>query len=140
MEHLPDYLHNHPFLVGIAALLVIIVAVYEFRARAQNYSAVLPQEAIRLMNGGAIVFDVRDAESYAAGHITGARALSAEQIAGATDALKKYKQKNLIVYCEQGVSAAGVVRKLHAQGFTQVFNLKGGLAAWRAESLPLQRS
>jgi rhodanese-related sulfurtransferase len=28
---------------------------------------------------------------------------------------------------------------LTQQGFTKVFNLRGGLAAWRAENLPLAR-
>jgi rhodanese-related sulfurtransferase len=140
MEHLPEYLHNHPYLVGLAVLMAVIVAVFEFRARAQSYSSVLPQEAIRLMNGGAVVFDIRDAESFAAGHISGARVLTDDQVASAGESLKKYKQKNLVVYCDQGVRGAAIVRKLHAQGFTQVFNLKGGLTAWRAESLPLQRS
>jgi rhodanese-related sulfurtransferase len=139
MEHLSDYLHNHPYLVGIAVLMAIAVLVYELRARAQDYSAVVPQEAIRLMNGGAVVFDVRDAAAFAAGHINGAKPLTDVQVGSAGESLKKYKQKNLIVYCERGVSASAVVRKLHAQGFTQVFNLKGGLTAWRAESLPLQR-
>jgi rhodanese-related sulfurtransferase len=139
MEHLPEYLHNHPFIAGLAVLMALVVAAYELRANAQNYSAVQPQEAIRLMNGGAVVFDIRDAESFAAGHITGAKPLTDQQVDSAGDSLKKYKQKNVIVCCEQGVRGRAIVRKLHAQGFTQVFNLKGGLAAWRAESLPLQR-
>jgi len=31
------------------------------------------------------------------------------------------------------------VRTLVQQGFTKVFNLRGGIAAWRAENLPLAR-
>jgi rhodanese-related sulfurtransferase len=86
------------------------------------------------------VFDVRDAEAFAAGHIAGAKTLSDAQVDAAGEQLRKLKQKNVIVYCEQGTRAATVVRKLHAQGFTQVFNLRGGLAAWRTESLPLQKT
>ena len=58
----------------------------------------------------------------------------------AGEQLRKLKQKNVVVCCEQGTRSAAAVRKLHAQGFTQAFNLKGGLTAWRAESLPLQKS
>ena len=140
MEHLSDYLHNHPYLAGLAVLLAVVVAAWDFRARAQSFSALSAQEAIRLMNQGATVFDVRDAEAFAAGHIAGAKPLTDAQVETAGEQLKKLKQKNVIVCCEQGIRAAGVVRKLHAQGFTQVFNLKGGLAAWRTESLPLQKS
>jgi len=140
MEHLPDYLHNHPYLAGLAVLLAVVVAVFEFRNRAQTASAVSPQEAIRLMNQGATVFDVREAEAYAAGHIAGAKPLTDTQLEAAGEQLRKLKQKNVVVCCEQGTRSAAAVRKLHAQGFTQAFNLKGGLTAWRAESLPLQKS
>jgi rhodanese-related sulfurtransferase len=34
---------------------------------------------------------------------------------------------------------ASAVRQLAAQGFTQAVNLRGGLAAWRTENLPLTR-
>ena len=139
MDRLLQYLHTHYYLAGVAGLVAVAVAVYEFRARAQDFSAVLPQEAIRLMNQGAVVFDVRGKDSHEGGHITGARVLTEDQIASAGESLKKYKQKTVVVYCDQGIRAATVVKRLHAQGFTQVFNLKGGLAAWRAEGLPLQR-
>jgi rhodanese-related sulfurtransferase len=140
MEHLSEYLHNHPWISALAVLMIVVVAVYEFRARGLSYSAVSPQEAIRLMNGGAAVFDVRDEAAFAAGHIAQAKPLTEAQIAAADEHLKKYRQKNVIVYCDQGVRAGAVVRRLHAQGFTQVFNLQGGLAAWRAEQLPLKKA
>lgn len=139
MDRLLDYLHHHPWLAGLAALLAVAVAAYEYRAHAHSYSSVQPQEAIRLMNQGAVVFDLRDTENFAAGHIAGARLLGQEQIATAGESLRKYKQKSIVVYCDQGVRGAAAVRQLHAQGFTQVFNLKGGLSAWRTEGLPLQK-
>jgi rhodanese-related sulfurtransferase len=45
----------------------------------------------------------------------------------------------VVLYCETGTAAARLTRELHAAGFTKVFNLRGGLTAWRAEGLPLQR-
>ena len=139
MDRFLQYLHNHPFLAGLAVLVATAVAVYELRNRATDFSSVSSQEAIRLMNQGAIVFDVRDKDAFAAGHINGARSLSAEQLDSAGESLKKYKQKVLVVYCDRGVRAATAVRTLHEQGFAQVFNLRGGLTAWQAEGLPLQR-
>ena len=61
------------------------------------------------------------------------------QIANAGEALKKYKERPLVVYCDRGMTAASAVRTLVQQGFTKVFNLRGGIAAWRAENLPLAR-
>ena len=140
MERLIEYTRNHPLLAGLAVVLALVVLAYEWRARAQNYSALQPQEAIRLMNQGAHLLDLRAAEAFAAGHIAGARNFSAEQLGAAGDTLKKYKEKPVIVYCDTGAQGAAAVKRLHGLGFTQVFNIRGGITAWRAESLPLQRS
>jgi rhodanese-related sulfurtransferase len=61
---------------------------------------------------------------------------SAEMLT-AGDSLKKYKEKNVIVYCDSGSTGAAAARVLERQGFKQVFNLKGGLTGWRSENLPL---
>jgi rhodanese-related sulfurtransferase len=61
---------------------------------------------------------------------------SAEMLT-AGDTLKKFKEKNVVVYCESGSTGAAAARVLIRQGFKQVFNLKGGVAGWRTENLPL---
>jgi rhodanese-related sulfurtransferase len=66
--------------------------------------------------------------------------MSGEQILKAADTLKKHKEKALVVYDDTGSLGASAVRQLAAQGFKKAFNLRGGLAAWRAENLPLSRS
>jgi rhodanese-related sulfurtransferase len=140
MQRLLDYLQNHPFLASSAVVLALALLTYELLRQKQGYSGVQPQEAIRLMNQGATVFDLRDSAAFAQGHITGAKPLTAAQVDNAAESLKKYREKLLIVYCDSGSSAGAAVRKLHAAGFTKVFNLRGGLNAWRTESLPLVRS
>jgi rhodanese-related sulfurtransferase len=140
MQRLLEYLQNHPLLAGSVVVLAIALLVYELLHQKQGYSGVQPQEAIRLMNQGATVFDLRDPAAYAQGHITGAKPLTADQLANPAESLKKYREKMLIVYCDSGSSASAAVRKLHAAGFTKVFNLRGGLNAWRADSLPLVRA
>jgi rhodanese-related sulfurtransferase len=65
--------------------------------------------------------------------------MSGEQILQAADTLKKYKEKVVVVYDDTGSLGASAVRQLVAQGFTKAFNLRGGLAAWRTENLPLTR-
>lgn len=139
MDRLLEYLQHHPVLVGLAVVLAVVVLVYELRMQSQSVSGLQPQEAIRLMNQGATLFDLRNAEAFAAGHISGAKPLTAEQLAN-PDSLKKYREKMVILYCDSGADASAAVRKLHAAGFTKVFNLRGGLTAWRADSLPLVRA
>jgi rhodanese-related sulfurtransferase len=140
MDRLLEYASHHPYLSAYALIAVLAALGYELWLRSQSVGAVAPQEAIRLMNQGATVLDLRAAEAFAAGHISGARHFDAAQIAAAGEALKKYKERPLIVYCDRGTAAAAAVRALVQQGFTKVFNLRGGLSAWRAENLPLARN
>jgi len=121
-------------------LAAALIAVYEMRARAESLIAVSPQELIRLMNQGALVLDLRPVEQYKSGHLEGARQVSGEQILSAADTLKKHKEKAVVVYDDTGTGGASAARQLAAQGFTRAFTLRGGLAAWRADNLPLSRA
>jgi rhodanese-related sulfurtransferase len=140
MERLLEYLNHHPIVAGIAVALVVAVLVYELRNRNQAQAAVVPQEAIQLMNQGAQVYDLRDAAAFAAGRINGAKHLDPSQHANAVETLKRFKDRLLVLYCENGSAAAALTRQLHAGGFTKVFSLRGGVAQWRAEGLPLPKA
>jgi rhodanese-related sulfurtransferase len=140
MDRLLEYLNHHPWLSAAAALVAVLVIVYELRLQRENVAAVTPQDLIRLINQGAVLIDLRTAEDFATGHVAGARQMSGEQILKASDTLKKHKDKTVIVYDDTGSVGASAVRQLTAQGFTKAFNLRGGLTAWRAENLPLSKS
>ena len=139
MDRLVQYIQVNHWLVAATVVVLALVIVFEIRARAESFGAVSPQDAIRLMNRGAVVIDLRPVEQYAAGHLSGARRMDGEQILKAGDTLKKYKQKTLIVYDESGSLGTSAARQLKAQGFTQAFNLRGGVAAWRSDNLPLEK-
>ncbi|MFZ0499234.1 MAG: rhodanese-like domain-containing protein, partial [Steroidobacteraceae bacterium] len=96
MDRLVQYIQLNYWLAAATAVVLVLVLVYELRARVESLAAISPQDAIRLMNRGAVVIDLRPAEQYAAGHLSGARRLDGEQILKAGDTLKKYKQKPLI--------------------------------------------
>jgi rhodanese-related sulfurtransferase len=140
MDRLLEYISHHPWYVAGAAVAAVLVIVYELRTRNENIAAVSPQDAVRLMNQGALVIDLRPADAFATGHVAGARQMSGEQILKAGDTLKKQKEKVVVVYDDTGSLGASAVRQLAAQGFTKAFNLRGGIAAWRAENLPLSKA
>jgi rhodanese-related sulfurtransferase len=137
MERLLEYITRHPFLAGGTAVLAIAVIAYEAsRARSAGQS-VGPMDAVRLINQGALLVDVRSQAEYESGHILDAKHVPQDQLASSAESLKKYKDKVVIACCESGMRSAAATRVLQAQGFTKVVNLKGGLQAWRAENLPL---
>ncbi len=139
MEHLIEFATVHYWLATATVLVAALVIVYEMRARSEGLVSISPQEVVLLINRGALLIDLRPQEQYAAGHVNGARQMSGDQILKAADTLKKYREKTVVVYDDTGSLGASAARQLAAQGFTKAFNLRGGLAAWRSENLPLAR-
>jgi rhodanese-related sulfurtransferase len=140
VEQLTQYIGNHPLLVGLAVLALVMVVAYEARARSIGAAAISSQDLIRLMNQGALVLDIRKPDEFATGHVSGAKHLASDQILTAGDHLKRWKEKPVVVYCDSGSLAAAAVRQLNEQGFTRVFTLRGGFAGWRAENLPIAKA
>jgi rhodanese-related sulfurtransferase len=137
MSRLFEFIQHHLLLAGAAALVAIVAVVFELRHRLSAAVAVSPSDAVRLMNSGALVIDVRAADAYAAGHIIDARHIPQAELSAQADSLKKYREKPVIVCCDSGASSAASAGVLKALGFTQVVNLRGGIAAWKTENLPL---
>ena len=73
--------------------------------------------------------DIRDPDSYHAGHIEGAKHLS-------SDSLPEFLNQAdfdmpLIVYCYHGHSSQPTAEFLAKQGFEKVYSLIGGYTAWQ---------
>lgn len=137
MSRLFEYTSNHPLLAGAAVILAVLTIVIEMRERARGSSVIAPTDAVRAVNAGAVVLDVRDAAEFEAGHIIDARNVPAKELGQRADSLKKYKEKPVVLVCETGMTAAASARALKALGFNKVVALKGGLRSWRQENLPL---
>jgi rhodanese-related sulfurtransferase len=137
MDHLLQFIQKHPLLISGIALLAIAAVVIELRHRLSATAAVGPSDAVRLMNKGALVIDVRAADAYGAGHIIDARHIPQAELAAQADSLKKYREKPVVLCCDSGVTSGASAALLKTLGFTQVVNLRGGLSAWKTENLPL---
>jgi rhodanese-related sulfurtransferase len=140
MQQLLDYIAHHPFLVGAAVLAAIVVLAFELRARVQAFAALSAMQAVRLMNQGALVIDLRSKELYDTGHLVDARNVPLPELDSQADALKKWRDRNVITYCDTGANGASAARSLTKLGFTKVFNLQGGLNAWVKDNLPLAKT
>jgi rhodanese-related sulfurtransferase len=140
MQQLLEYLGHHPWLAAGAAVALAAVGVYEFLLGARSSGALSAMQAVHLMNQGALVIDVRPQAAFDAGHIGDARHIPVAELAGAAEGLRKWRERNVIIYCDTGRDAAVAMRTLTKLGFTKVASLDGGLAAWLKDNLPVTRS
>ena len=140
MQRLLEFIGHHPYLAAAAVAAALVVVIYELRERVQAFAAVSAMQAVRLMNKGALVIDLRSKDLFDAGHIGDARNVPAAQLESQAESLRKWRDKNVITYCDSGANGASAARALIKLGFTKVFNLQGGLNAWVKDNLPLAKT
>jgi len=137
MAQLIEFIGNH--LALVAAFIGVLVALIYTLVQGGGAAALSPQRAVLVLNqDDAVPVDIRPEAAYKAGHIINAINVSQQDIAGGAARLAKHKDRPLLVYCESGVQSGAAVKALRRQGYSKVYNLRGGLAAWRGENLPVQ--
>ncbi|MSQ67960.1 MAG: rhodanese-like domain-containing protein [Gammaproteobacteria bacterium] len=131
-----EFSHQHlPLVAGFFAVLGALL--FSF-TRGAGGNSVSCARAVQMLNHeNALPLDVRPEKSFRAGHLINALAFGAADPAASASRLSKYKDRPLIIYCENGSACARPVRDLKAAGFTKLFTLQGGLAGWRNDNLPL---
>ena len=84
----------------------------------------------RRSKGRAPVLDVRSAQEFARGHVTGAINMDIHSPDFVVRAAQFDKKKPILVNCHVGSRGAIAAAELAKIGFKSVFNLEGGLDAW----------
>ncbi len=95
-----------------------------------EFKRIAPQQAQPLREQGAVVVDIRDPASFAAGHISGSQHLDNQSLHAFIR--EADLDQPLIVACYHGNSSQGAAAYLVGQGFTDVYSLDGGFELWRA--------
>lgn len=103
--------------------------------------ALTPAGAVQLINREkAVVVDVCEAEEFAASHVAGSKNVPLNELEARLPGLVKNKATPLVLVCKSGARSAralGIVRRL---GYEKVQSLNGGLTAWKAADLPLEKA
>ena len=100
-----------------------------------------PAAAVLLMNREkAVVVDVCESTEFAAGHIAGARNVPLGELEAKLGNAVKNKTLPLVLVCQSGARSARAVAIARKLGYEQAQSLGGGLAAWKAANLPVEKA
>ncbi len=103
--------------------------------------ALSPNAAVQLINREkAVVIDVSEADEFAAGHIGGAKNIPVNEIEAKLAGAVKNKALPLVLVCNTGARAKRVEAAAKKLGFGNVQTMAGGLKAWKAANLPIEKS
>ncbi len=95
-------------------------------------------EALQLINHkNALVLDVREENEFNAGHILNSRLVPLGKIKENIGDLERYRERPIVVVCRSGQRTTAACVLLGKHGFSQVYNLAGGIMAWQKANLPL---
>ena len=100
-----------------------------------------PQDMVQLMNREkAIVIDVCEPDEFARGHVIGAKNLPLGQLEDKLAQLVKSKSAQVVMVCQVGARSARAAATARKLGFENVKSLAGGLKAWQAASMPVEKA
>ncbi len=137
MDTYLEFAAAHTLLVTALLFSFFLVIFTELRRKAHGVTNIDPQEAVRLINADAVVFDLRSSEAFARGHIVNAKNIPADELTGNDDKYRKYKSRSILAVCDAGAASSRAVDTLRKAGLENVYGLKGGIAAWTQANLPL---
>lgn len=99
-----------------------------------------PTGAVQLINREkAVVIDVCEPSEFAAGHVGGAKNLPLAELEAKLAGTVKNKSLPLILVCQSGMRSGRAVAVAKKLGYERAQSLGGGLAAWKAANLPVEK-
>ena len=102
------------------------------------FKTVTPQEASSLIRNRTdlLLIDVRGQEELAEGYIEGSTLMPLWGIIKGTQ--RPPKDKPILLICAVGGRSLALGQLMVRNGWNEVYNLKGGISAWKEANLPLK--
>ena len=118
-------------------LLVVVILLIRSNA-VKGGKKITPQDLVGLTNQDAAkLIDLRSANEFADGHITGSINIPYADIEDRLHEIKLQEGKSLVLICDTGSQSANAGEVLNKSGYQNTVILSGGIGAWKLDNLPL---
>ena len=111
-----------------------------FKNRSGGTKEIGSLEAVTLMNRRhAVVLDVRYDDDYSSAHLPNSRHIPVAKLETGLKEIEKFKNRPILLIGQGGnlSSAAGILSK---NGFAEIYSLRGGIAAWQQDKMPVEKA
>ena len=117
--------------------LVVVIILLIISTSKKGGTKISPQKLISFSNEDkAFIIDLRDSDSFNAGHITSSINIPLNDLPRRTNEIN-VTSKSIILVCETGSSSPNAGEVLQKEGHKDIFILKGGINQWKMDNLPL---
>lgn len=135
-----QFIISNIFPIGMTVISGMMLFWSFFGNRFKGIKEVNPTGALQLINHkNAIVLDVREPGEYDAGHALNAKLIPLGKLKERIGELEKYKDRHIVVMCRSGNRSGTACFIMGKHGFSQAYNLAGGILAWKKANLPLEK-
>ena len=93
----------------------------------ENIKEISYSELLEMLKEGSILIDVRTRQEFLEEHLKGAILIPYYDIYKKIVSVVPNKNETIIVYCKNGGRSSKACETLRTLGYTNVFNLKGGI-------------
>jgi rhodanese-related sulfurtransferase len=106
----------------------------------QSFMSISPIDGLAMIeknknNSDFIILDVRTPGEYAPEHIAGAMNLDYYSKSFRKNLNQLDKSKTYLIYCHTGRRSGLTLDMMRDLGFSEVYDIAGGIAAWKAKGL-----
>ena len=109
--------------------------------RGAAVSGLDPNAVVQLINREkAVVVDVCEGAEFAAGHLAHARNIPLGELESRLPGAVKNKNLPLVLVCQSGARSNRAVAIAQKLGYARAQSLAGGMNAWRAANLPVEKA
>ena len=127
-------------LVLVACLSGVMLLWPLFGNRLRGVKEVGSAGALQLINHkNAFVLDVREENEFNTGHVLNSKLIPLGKLRERIGELERYRERPIVAVCRSGQRSTAACVLLGKQGFSQVYNLAGGVLAWQKANLPLEK-
>lgn len=127
--------------IAVAGLLVFTVSCTGQKVQSGAYDLMLKTalshsvdeisvDSLQQVQDSVILLDARSPEEYKVSHIANAQFVGYENF-DSTGVASLDRNQPLVVYCAVGYRSEKISEKLEEMGFTNVYNLYGGIFEWK---------
>lgn len=127
------------FIISISAVSLFAFSCGSDQQSGQTDLAPASFDSLISASANEQLVDVRTLEEYQSGHIDGALNYDWNDATFTDNVNELDKSKPVLVYCRSGNRSSNAADYLRSNGFTQVYELDGGISAWEAAGKPVSR-
>lgn len=134
-----EFMGRHSYLtMALVAVLAMIVANEVHSMMAAGFQLSPDKAVFKFNREGAKFIDLRAQKDFDKVRVIDAINIPLAEIESSANILKKHKKNPLILYSQAGLGVSPSRKALMRQGYEFVFELQGGLDAWKAQNFPVE--